>query len=238
MITEIEANSFSRQSKCGIYATYPLEDWWFSNGNVRLIDESVECSAAGLMDDFQQNYIYQFSDASWVAQFRPTAWTFVSTVGREIFEAKKAVRNFEKNSVERQFSKGSSLPIKKFSNVHLTSGFTEVLKVHENFAEPHSQAILETLSGTIDRIERDVAYLTIVGEDGKSLYGSYPAEKFETKNINIGEKFILKVIDFGRDVKFEIDRIDPVCISESEQLALWESLGEVFGDDSLWAADE
>lgn len=204
-------------------------------------DYVIANESADSFFDGNQLYVSSVTDISTLLANRPSIWHVVNTRERELFEERKAVRRYIRTSGgsfgEFLAPKGTCVFVRGNPNIWLK--ITPEVENHTvNAHEDSASSVLETLAGTLNSIEGDTAYVTLVGDDGKSFIGSYPSEQFLNEDILEGESFTLSVIDLGTDVKFKIKRTEPVIVPEDEQRAQWSNLDALFGDDSLWASDD
>ncbi len=75
----------------------------------------------------------------------------------------------------------------------------------------------ERFEGFVERLEGDVAYISLESERGERLCGPYPADELEAKGIGERDRFSLTLTDMGDSVRFDIQLIPRKILSAERQ---------------------
>jgi len=89
---------------------------------------------------------------------------------------------------------------------------------------------LEEFQGFVETIEGDVAHVRLDSQRGERLCGPYPAHELIALGIKERDRFLLKAIDLGGDVRIEITPIPRVKITAERQRQIREEIGQSLGD--------
>lgn len=90
--------------------------------------------------------------------------------------------------------------------------------------------LLERFEGFVEQVEADTAYITLSNDRGDRLCGPYPAGELAELGIGERDRFILKTIDLGRDVRIEIEPVPRRPISAELQREIREETEQLFAD--------
>jgi hypothetical protein len=75
----------------------------------------------------------------------------------------------------------------------------------------------ERFAGFVDKLEADVAYVSLESERGERLQGPYPADDLAAKGVGERDRFWLTLTDVGDSVRFDIQLIPRKVISAERQ---------------------
>jgi hypothetical protein len=94
----------------------------------------------------------------------------------------------------------------------------------------------ERFEGFVQKIEGDVAYVTLRSDGGESLCGAYPRRELAAKNIGERDRFCLTLTGSGESVSFKLRLIPRRKVSGERQRAIKLEIeqalrGDTFDDD-------
>jgi hypothetical protein len=102
-------------------------------------------------------------------------------------------------------------------------------------AAPRKKPASERFEGFVEKVEEDVAYVTLESERGERLHGPYPADELAAKGVGERDRFWLTLTDAGDSVRFDLQLIPRKVISPERQRQIRQeielSLGGYTPDD-------
>jgi hypothetical protein len=91
--------------------------------------------------------------------------------------------------------------------------------------------VLEEFDGFVDRVEGNVAYVTLLSSTGEMLCGEYPISELEDKGIRERRRFKCLTVDTGEAVKLELYSVPDCEVTEEQEGVIREEIDRALGDD-------
>lgn len=98
--------------------------------------------------------------------------------------------------------------------------------------------ILEEFEGFVDKIDGDVAHVTLTALSGEKLYGEYPVAELNAHGIRERRRFKCRTVEVGTSVEFVIEPIPDRELSEERERQIDAWLRESLGDDDNALQDD
>jgi hypothetical protein len=95
-------------------------------------------------------------------------------------------------------------------------------------APPPAPQLCEEFQGFVEKIEGDNAYVRLDSQRGDRLNGPYPAGELAAAGIGERNRFILRTVDLGRDVRIEVTPIPPVELTAEREREIEEETERLF----------
>jgi len=92
---------------------------------------------------------------------------------------------------------------------------------------PSSEKLLERLEGFVEKIEGDVAYVTLQNDRGEKLCGPYPAQELAEKGLQERDRFTLQTVDLGDCVRIDITPLPRITITPERSREIREKIEQV-----------
>jgi hypothetical protein len=87
----------------------------------------------------------------------------------------------------------------------------------------------ERFEGFVEKLEEDVAYISLESERGERLQGPYPADELAAKGVGERDRFWLTLTDVGDSVRFDIQLIPRKIISADRQREIQQEIEQALG---------
>ena len=87
----------------------------------------------------------------------------------------------------------------------------------------------EQFEGFVEKVEEDVAYVTLDSERGERLQGPYPADELAARGVGERDRFRLTLTDAGDSVRFDIQLIPRQAISPERQRQIRQEIEQSLG---------
>jgi hypothetical protein len=94
---------------------------------------------------------------------------------------------------------------------------------------PRRKPASERFEGFVERLEEDVAYVSLESERGERLQGPYPADDLAAKGVGERDRFWLTLTDVGDSVRFDIQLIPRKTISAERQREIQQEIEQALG---------
>jgi hypothetical protein len=91
---------------------------------------------------------------------------------------------------------------------------------------PRRKPASERFEGFVERLEADVAYVSLASERGERLHGPYPADELVAKGVGERDRFWLTLTDVGDSVQFDIQLIPRKVVSAERQAEIQREIEE------------
>jgi hypothetical protein len=82
---------------------------------------------------------------------------------------------------------------------------------------PRRKPASERFEGFVEKLEGDIAYISLESERGERLQGPYPADELAAQGVGERDRFWLTLTDVGDSVRFDIRLIPHKIISAERQ---------------------
>lgn len=76
---------------------------------------------------------------------------------------------------------------------------------------------LERFQGFVERVEGNIAYISLTNEKGEHLRGPYPANELACAGIHERDRFVLSTIELGQVVRIEVTPLPRVNLTPEQQ---------------------
>lgn len=91
--------------------------------------------------------------------------------------------------------------------------------------------VLETFKGFVERIDGDLAYITLTAQSGEVFWCEYSAKELAKVGIRERRSFICQIIKVDDKVDVDLQAIPDRIISPEEEETIARHLHEMLGDD-------
>ena len=98
-----------------------------------------------------------------------------------------------------------------------------------HLAAPRRKPTSERFDGFVEKVEEDIAYVTLESERGERLQGPYPADELAAKGVGERDRFSLTLTDAGDSVRFDIQLIPRKEISPARQRQIRQEIEQSLG---------
>jgi hypothetical protein len=93
----------------------------------------------------------------------------------------------------------------------------------------------ERFEGFVERLEADIAYVSLESEQGERLCGPYPVDELAARGVGERDRFWLTLTDVGNSVQFDILLIPREVVSAERQAEIQREIEQALdgytGDD-------
>jgi hypothetical protein len=93
-----------------------------------------------------------------------------------------------------------------------------------------SAKICEEFQGFVEKLEGEIAYVRLDSTRGERLWGPYPADELTTLGIEERTRFILKTLEIGNSIRFEVSPIPRVKLTSERECEIDEETERLFGE--------
>jgi hypothetical protein len=89
--------------------------------------------------------------------------------------------------------------------------------------------VSERYEGFVEKLEADVAYITLENERGERFHGPYPAHELAAKGVGERDRFSLTLTDEDDSVRFDVRLIPRKEISAERQREIRQEIEQALG---------
>jgi len=82
---------------------------------------------------------------------------------------------------------------------------------------PRRKPASERFEGFVERVEGEVAYVSLESERGERLQGPYPADELAARGVGERDRFRLTLTDEGESVRFDLQSIPRKTVPAERQ---------------------
>lgn len=103
----------------------------------------------------------------------------------------------------------------------------------EAVRKPQQSIVLERFTGFVDRVDGDVAYVTIKSDHGETILGEYSASELAKLGIFERRRFECRTIQVDGSVRVDMNAIPDIPISWEENAAIDREIDDLLDGDDL-----
>src|SRR5262245_23595365 len=94
---------------------------------------------------------------------------------------------------------------------------------------PRPKPASERIEGFVEKLEADVAYVSLESERGERLQGPYPADDLAAIGVGERDRFWLTLTDVGDSVRFDIQLIPRKTLLAERQREIHQEIEQSLG---------